>query len=320
MRFLACLRGALILLLAATGLAAVAADDPACPPPPAPPNDVQMAAGLRDARDRGFLWTATRAGVTSWLYGTVHAGRPDWMFPGRRVSEALAAAETVALELDPTDPALQQRLFDALAARPGRELPPALRERLARRLAGECLSAEALARFAPELQIAALSIGAARRDGVEAAYGSEVFLADFARARGKAIVSLESPEEQARALLVEDPKDTAALVAAALDEFDTGRARTLTARVARVWAEADLDALLRYDDWCDCRRTPADAAAMKRLLDDRNPALAERIAALHAKGKPVFAAVGSLHMVGPTGLPALLAQRGFVVERVAFGR
>ena len=59
---------------------------------------------------------------------------------------------------------------------------------------------------------------------------------------------------------------------------------------------------------------------MKRLLDDRNPALAERIDALHAGGAPVFAAVGSLHMTGPLGLPALLAQRGFTVERVEYAR
>ncbi len=44
-------------------------------------------------------------------------------------------------------------------------------------------------------------------------------------------------------------------------------------------------------------------SAMKRLLDERNPALAERIDALHAGRQAVFAAVGSLHMVGPNGLP-----------------
>lgn len=322
MRLLTRLRRALVLLVlpALGSVPAAAQTDKACPPPPAPLGEAQIAAGMRDARDRGFLWTATHAGITSWLYGTVHAGRADWMFPGRKVREALEAAETVALELDPTDTAVQQRLADALAARPGRELPPALRERLARRLDGECLSAAALARFAPELQIATLLVGAARRDGLEAAYGTEVFLAGFARARGKAVVSLETPEEQARALLRDTPQETATLVAETLDELDAGRARALTARVVRVWADADHESLLRYDEWCDCRRTPADAAAMKRLLDDRNPALAERIAALHAKGKPVFAAVGSLHMVGPNGLPALLAQRGFVVERVGFGR
>jgi len=35
-------------------------------------------------------------------------------------------------------------------------------------------------------------------------------------------------------------------------------------------------------------------------------------------GKQVFAAVGSLHMIGPMGLPALMAQRGYRVERVEF--
>jgi uncharacterized protein YbaP (TraB family) len=54
----------------------------------------------------------------------------------------------------------------------------------------------------------------------------------------------------------------------------------------------------------------------KRLLDDRNPNLAERIDALHGSGKQVFAAVGSLHMFGTMGLPALMSKRGYHVELV----
>ena len=45
---------------------------------------------------------------------------------------------------------------------------------------------------------------------------------------------------------------------------------------------------------------------------------AARIDSLHASGQPVFAAVGSLHLVGRLGLPALLAERGYKVERVNF--
>jgi uncharacterized protein YbaP (TraB family) len=55
---------------------------------------------------------------------------------------------------------------------------------------------------------------------------------------------------------------------------------------------------------------------MKRVLDDRNPGLAASIDALHLGGKRVFAAVGSLHMIGPRGLPALLARRGYRVEPI----
>jgi uncharacterized protein YbaP (TraB family) len=55
---------------------------------------------------------------------------------------------------------------------------------------------------------------------------------------------------------------------------------------------------------------------MKHLLDDRNPNLAGRIDGLHSSGKKVFSAVGSLHMFGPSGLPALMSMRGYRVERV----
>jgi uncharacterized protein len=310
---------ALVLPLGAA-LAQPPAPPPACPPPPAPLSSEQLQTGMRDARDRGFLWRVTKDGVTSWLYGTVHASRLEWVFPGTRVREAIAAADTFALEMDPLDPTLQERLTTALAARPGQDLPAPLRTRLARRLRSECLPDATLARFAPEMQIASLTITAARRDGLEAAYGTDVVLAGFAHGGGKPVVSLETPEEQARALLMPDARETVAMVQSTLDEMDSGRARTLMARVVKVWADADHDALAHYDQWCECRNTPADAAMMKRLLDDRNPGLAERIAALHDKGKPVFAAVGSLHMIGPVGLPALMAQRGFVVEKVEFAR
>jgi len=57
---------------------------------------------------------------------------------------------------------------------------------------------------------------------------------------------------------------------------------------------------------------------MRRMLDERNPGLANGIDAIHASGKTVFAAVGSLHMIGKLGLPALLSERGYKVERVDF--
>jgi uncharacterized protein len=87
-------------------------------------------------------------------------------------------------------------------------------------------------------------------------------------------------------------------------------------RLAQSWADSDLKTLQTYESWCECVNTMADRAALSRLLDERNPGLADSIAALHASGKHVFAAVGSLHMIGPSGLPALLTRRGFKIERI----
>jgi hypothetical protein len=57
---------------------------------------------------------------------------------------------------------------------------------------------------------------------------------------------------------------------------------------------------------------------MRRLLNDRNGPMADKIARLHRGQGGLFVAVGSLHMVGPQGLPALLAARGFTVTRVSW--
>ena len=75
-----------------------------------------------------------------------------------------------------------------------------------------------------------------------------------------------------------------------------------------------LDELDSYAPWCDCLKTALEREFMKRALDNRNGPLAERIAALHASGQTVFAAVGSLHMTGVQGLPSLLRQRGYQVD------
>jgi hypothetical protein len=145
-------------------------------------------------------------------------------------------------------------------------------------------------------------------------------LAGFAQSRGMPIVALETVEEQMAALLPGSPKETERFVEQALAQLQSGAARRATRRLAQAWADGKLDDLAAYEQWCECVKTDEDRATLRRLNDDRNPALASRIERLHAQGKPVFAGVGALHMTGPRALPLLLQQRGFQVERVAFPR
>lgn len=307
------------LLIAASMSACTHAAPASCPPLATTPTATQVQAGIKAARDRGFLWRLRKDGRESWLYGTVHVARVEWTFPGPALSTALQASDTIALELDMLDPEIQRRLAQAMAA-PGGPIPAALRQRLQRRADAECLPAHALERLSPELQVATLESLAARRDGLDPSYGIDAVLASWARGAGKPVVSLETPELQLAALAMPTPAETIEFVDSTLTEIEAGRAAPALRRIAQVWADGDLGRLTRYESWCDCIKTPTDRAALTRLLDRRNPALAESIAALHGRGQRVFAAVGSLHMIGPVGLPALLARRGFEVEAVAFTR
>ena len=316
-----CLHGLGLLPLAlACSVASHAQPAADCPPAAQSPGIEQVQAGRRAARDHGFLWRISKDGRSSYLYGTLHAAKLAWMYPGPRVAQALSATDTIALELDLLDPDVAQRLATLVAALPGTQLAEPTRDRMARQTAAACLPPEALTALSPELQVMTLATLVARRDGIDPAYGIDLFLAGWGRSTGKKTVSLETPELQARLLRVEDAQERLVAVESGLDELESGRARTQLVRIAQVWADADLATLMRFEDWCDCLKTKSDREAMARTLDERNPGLADGIATLHAGGRQVFAAVGSLHMIGPMGLPALLARRGFVVERVDYAR
>ena len=308
-----------------TAVGAHAESPPSSPPPECPPTaraltPDQVATGQRDARDRGFLWRITQGGRSSYLFGTIHVATWPWMFPGPTVTQALKEADTVALELDLLDPDIVRRMRAGMQARRDAPLPAVLRDRLRQQMADACIAPEALAGMGPALQVASLSMLAGRRDGLDAAYGIDNFLAGFARGAGKRVVSLETPELQLQALEPADAAGTEEMVESGLADLESGRARPLLRRLAMIWAESDEAELTSYESWCECTRTASDRAMLKRLLDDRNPDLATAVDALHRSGSRVFAAVGSLHMIGPQGLPALLAARGYAVERVSFTR
>jgi hypothetical protein len=322
MKFARRLAGWLLALAVASPLAAFAQAAAAkdCPPEPTPLDAERLQAGLRSVEDHGFLWRIDRGGRTSYLYGTIHAARAEWMFPGPRTRAALATSETLALELDLLDPDVQARLAGALRARPATPLPAALAARLERRLVAECMDPAVWRALAPELQVATLAVNAARRDGLDPSYAIDLVLALTARVLGKETVSLETPEAQIAALIMPSTEATVEFVGSSLDELESGRARPLLRHLAQLWSRGDLAELESYERWCDCLNSAADREAMKRLLDDRNPLLAAAIDKLHSGGTSVFAAVGSLHMIGANGLPALLRQRGYTVEAVRFDR
>jgi uncharacterized protein YbaP (TraB family) len=316
------LRAWLAPALLAAGLQPVqAATD--CPPVARVPSAEQVQASLQGARDRGFLWRISKDGRVSYLYGTIHVGKLDWAFPGPRVREALMGAQALALELDLTDPKVLEQLSHTMkperAASGDRfQLPAAAQQRLARQAQLACVGPEVLSGQHPVMQAITLTVLSARHDGLDPAFAQELALGGLARAIDKPIVSLESAELQAALLVPADARQALALAEQSLAQLEKGQARAMLVRVARVWADSDLDQLARFEQWCGCADTDEDRQFLRRLNDERNGPMAARIDALHAGGQTVFAAVGSLHMTGPQGLPQLMQQRGYRVERIAF--
>jgi uncharacterized protein len=312
--------GSLCMLLAAPVFSQTQAQTKACPPIAQAPTTEQVKEQASKAQDRGFLWQISKDGRSSYLYGTMHIGKLQWAFPGPEMVAALKQSEVIALELDISDPQIiEQFKTPALEGLPKPSLSKAVQARIDKQFDATCLPKEVGAEMAsshPILQMSTLTLLDTRWIGLDAGYASELTLIGIARQTGKRTLSLETPAEQLKALIGKDEKAASDTVSDMLSGLEDGSARTQVQQLAEVWAASDWKKLQSYEQWCDCIKTDNDRDMLKRLNDDRNPVLADRIAALHAKGDVAFAAVGALHMTGPAGLPALLKKQGFELKQL----
>ncbi|MES2183516.1 MAG: TraB/GumN family protein [Pseudomonadota bacterium] len=301
------------LFVLAWGLCvAAAAWSAECAPAPTAPGAAELPRLKAEAQDRGFLWRLRAGGHDSWLYGTLHIGKPAWAFPGPHLLAALQASDTMALEMDPLDPAINARMAQ-LSTRYAGRWPGSLVPRVQAQMARACVPAILQEKMHPAMLLATIGLYGMRPQQLYAEYAQEFVLSGLAHARGLPVVSMEPPETQARVLLGTQAP-TAAALAEGLADLESGHAASLMAALTDTWATSDWKHLQAYADWCDCLKTAGERREAKRMLDDRNPGLARDIDRLHRSGKTVFAAVGALHMVGPQGLVELLQRRGYQVE------
>ena len=297
------------VLVLALGVPAFAAE-PTCPPFVVVPTQADLQDAVRNARDRGALWRFEKDGRHGYLYGTIHIANLGWAMPGPTVGRALRDSETIAIEADPGDPATGASMAAPQKPHEAPSLPPAVLDRLRRQAARACEPWESLAPMPPLMIVTRLTLLEARWDRLHTDYAIETVLAGFARKTGKNLATLEPVAIQRAAIVTGSPAQQAEETDRRLTALEDGSARKAMAIIGDAWSRGDLDTLARL-------YAPADArAALDRMAGARNPAIASRIDELHRDGRPLFAAVGILHMVGDAALQKLLAERGFTMQRV----
>jgi len=295
------------------------AETPSCPPAAVQkPDQARLNSAAKNAKDHGFLWRVTKGEQVSYLYGTIHLATFEGMFPGPLTRKALLQADTIALELDMADPSIMKRLMQSASTTKSHNIPEALVNRIKQAAKAQCFPYENIATMMPEMQVMTLGLLESRQDGLYVDYGIDMVLAGFGHAMKKNMISLESPEMQMEMFRMLSQPETIELVEKSLYQLKTGEARELTLRMYKSWESSNYQDLEHYTDWCQCVDTVSDKKFMERLLDQRNIKLAEKIDQLHASGKSVFVAVGSLHMFGEKSLPRLMGERGYQVEAVRF--
>lgn len=237
------------------------------------------------------------------------------MFPGPKVFNALRRSNKLAVELNIADPVVRKELIDLILDTRESKLSTALNDRIKFYANKNCIKAEQYQIFRPEIQITTLETMSLRRERIYPELGIDMTLMAIASNMKKMIVGLETPREQMNGILSK-PDELEQDISEALKKLEDEADKAILAKIIDVWVNKDFDMLNNYAKWCKCLDTKKDRDEMKRALDDRNIIMVDRFDKIQANEGRVFLAVGALHMVGPMGIPMLLKNQGYTVDRL----
>ncbi|RDK01752.1 TraB/GumN family protein [Paraburkholderia lacunae] len=292
------------------------------PPPAAPGTTASGPVRLQPARMPFYV--ATRGTTTIYLLGTLHVGDPADYPPNQPfrppILGALAASGTLALELSPDELLVSQDDVSKYGVcrrdcLPGL-LPDPLWRKLAFRLQGNPAALEEIKKMRPWLASLLVETYDSLSAGLQTEYGTEAQLQNvYIRTRGK-IVGLETLPQQMHAftgLTLAQQREMLAqdLVQTAAENVDD--VRTLH----KLWRVGDADAIAAWQA-AKSEKLARDKRISdqidNRIVYERNRRFVSRMLLIAAPNKPVFVAIGALHLGGRKGVLQVLRQHGFVVE------
>jgi len=292
------------------------------PPPATPGTTASGPVRLQPARMPFYV--ATRGNTTVYVLGTLHVGDPA-DYPAAQpfrppIMGALAASPTLALELSPDELLVSQDDVSKYGVcrrdcLPGL-LPEPLWRKLAFRLRGNPAALDEIKKMRPWLASLLVETYDSLSAGLQTEYGTEAQLQNvYLRTRGK-IVGLETLPQQMRAftgLTLAQQREMLAQDLVQTPAQNVEDVRTLH----RLWRVGDADAIAAWEAAKGeklARDKRVSDSIDERIVYARNRRFVSRILQIAAPNKPVFVAIGTLHLGGRKGVLQLLRQHGFVVE------
>lgn len=274
-----------------------------------------------------FLWEVERAdgeGGVAHLLGTVHLSQESLHFDPA-VERALAEAETLVLELDPSelDPARMDQLSAEMGLfQDGRTLDEVVQPEtwaaLSRHAAQAGVPIEALRPFEPWYALLTLQMLALAGEGFAPEQGVETGLVAQAQGLDKPTVGLETAADQL-ATFDRLPLDfQERMLREFLEEGDPnaagGSTRSVTVLID-AWKKGDT-VRMESEIFAPLAQDPTLAPYYEGMYFRRNHEMALQIGAFVDTGGRWFVAVGAAHMVGAQGIPSLLSDQGYRVDRI----
>ncbi len=270
---------------------------------------------------RGTLYRIRYHDHTSYLFGTIHVGRPEFFPLEAQATKALSEAGTLALELDLRDTAGLQNAVQKYGMYAGADtveqhLSADSLKRLKAALAQSGIPFERVAHMKTWMIANVLLVTMLEQQGYHTDLATEAYLTTAATVQGKTVVGLESADYQLSLFDNMTEKQQEQYLNENLDDVQSGEMRKKTQELVDAWATADEKAFDEMLTEAQNDQTTEGKFFLDVLIGKRNPIMAGKIETMLKEDKASFVGVGLLHLIGANGVPQLLAKRGYEVTRL----
>ena len=338
-QFSAVMAIALALLVPALGAGAAppTAAAPAAQPPFDPTKPASAASGstvipvgptlavtpltdiARPGNTKAFLWEIKSKTSVTYLFGTIHVGKPAFYPLPPAVEAALKRSQRLVVEADISnsegladiDTIINYKAPDSL----DKHIAMPLFERLKIQLVRLNIPLDAVKPMKPFLIGGFLSIAEFSKLGYDMNFGVDAYLIGQAIEGNKPILELESQAGQLKMLNDMSAMLQEAFLENAISTLESGKAPDQVTGMVNAWQSGDTSLMQEVASSVN-RNMRMTEQLDEVLLHSRHDAMLKKIENYLEGSVSHFVAVGSLHLVGPRGLVEMLKARGFEVRQL----
>jgi uncharacterized protein YbaP (TraB family) len=269
--------------------------------------------------DEALLWSVKSPnGAVLYLLGSVHMAKES-IFPLKPViMNAFSQATRLYIEVDP-DNAPKFEILGIIGSKgmydDGRtlmeHLDPAMQALLEPRL--NLLPMGSLSVMKPWLAAVTLDVLVLEGLGYRSIYGIDRYFLNLAKEKGIKYVELETHDKQINLIADMTEEESKLFLKATL--LDLNKIDVYMEELLSAWTKGDEKAF--YNAFFETFATyPELSPLLEKTIFERNVEMAKGLfKAVETPGLISMAVVGSGHMIGPRGIPAIFRKAGFEVTK-----
>lgn len=261
------------------------------------------------------LWVVHSPNATAYLLGAIHILPPNVLWHTPKIDAAVDASDTFVFEA-PIDDAGKASISDFIQAHgmlpAGTTLPSLLddqgRKDYADALALTKAPPERLDKMRPWLAAIVLETLYIEQQHYSPLSGVDRQILSLAQARKKSLMYFETDTQQMALLAPPDQDLEVKEFDAELRQFQSDG--NSLGPLVDAWSHGNALLVGRLMN----KELDKEPGAKKELIDNRNDAWMAQLDKMLQEHRTYFITVGTGHLVGPHGVPALLRARGYAVD------